>query len=94
MTDEVCGKDKTILDKPLVLNVYSQTCPHLILVDLPWVTRVTIAGQPKNIEEVTKTMCRRYASDPLTIILCVIAANNDIATSDGLMLAKEIDTTG
>ena len=39
-------------------------------------------------------MARRYAEDPLTIILCVIAANSDIATSDGLMLAKEIDTTG
>jgi dynamin 1-like protein len=39
-------------------------------------------------------MCRRYAEDPLTIILCVIAANSDIATSDGLMLAKEIDTSG
>ena len=94
LTDEVCGKDKNILDKPIVLNVYSQTCPDLTLVDLPGVTRVPIAGQPKNIEEVTKAMCRRYASDPLTIILCVIAANSDIATSDGLMLAKEIDTTG
>ena len=39
-------------------------------------------------------MARRYVEDPLTIILCVIAANSDIATSDGLKLAKEIDTTG
>ena len=38
--------------------------------------------------------CSKYADDPLTIILCVIAANSDIATSDGLKLAKEIDTTG
>ena len=94
LTDEVCGKDKNILDKPIVLNVYSQTCPDLTLVDLPGVTRVPIKGQPANIEEVTKNMCRRYADDPLTIILCVIAANSDIATSDGLKLAKEIDTTG
>ena len=94
LTDEVCGKDKNILDKPIVLNVYSQTCPDLTLVDLPGVTRVPIKGQPKNIEEITKNMCRRYADDPLTIILCVIAANSDIATSDGLKLAKEIDTTG
>ena len=94
LTDEVCGKDKNILDKPIVLNVYSQTCPDLTLVDLPGVTRVPIEGQPKNIEEITKNMCRRYAEDPLTIILCVIAANSDIATSDGLKLAKEIDTTG
>ena len=64
------------------------------MVDLPGVTRVPIGDQPKNIEEITKNMARRYVDDPLTIILCVIAANSDIATSDGLMLAKEIDTSG
>ena len=30
----------------------------------------------------------------LTIILCVIAANSDIATSDGLKMAKELDKNG
>ena len=94
LTDEVCKTNKNIIDKPIVLNVYSQTCPDLTLVDLPGVTRVPIEGQPKNIEEITKNMARRYVDDPLTIILCVIAANSDIATSDGLKLAKEIDTTG
>ena len=94
LTDEVCQKDKNIVDKPIILNVYSQTCPDLTLVDLPGVTRVPVGDQPKNIEEITKNMARRYVSDPLTIILCVIAANSDIATSDGLMLAKQIDTGG
>ena len=78
MTDEVCKKNKNIIDKPILLNVYSQTCPD----------------QPKNIEQITKDMARRYAEDLLTIILCVISANSDIATSDGLKLAKEIDTKG
>ena len=94
LTDEVCKSNKNIIDKPIVLNVYSQTCPDLTLVDLPGVTRVPIGDQPKNIEEITKNMAIRYVDDPLTIILCVIAANSDIATSDGLKLAKEIDTTG
>ena len=94
LTDEVCKTDKNIVDKPIVLNVYSQTCPDLTLIDLPGVTRVPVGGQPKNIEEITKTMAVRYIQDPLTIILCVIAANSDIATSDGLKLAKEIDTEG
>ena len=94
LTDEVCKSNKNIIDKPIVLNVYSQTCPDLTLVDLPGVTRVPIGDQPKNIEEITKNMARRYVDDPLTIILCVIAANSDIATSDGLMLAKDIDVAG
>ena len=94
LTDEVCKTNKNIIDKPIVLNVYSQTCPDLTLVDLPGVTRVPIGDQPKNIEQITKDMARRYVEDPLTIILCVIAANSDIATSDGLMLAKDIDVAG
>ena len=94
LTDKVCVGEKNIVDNPIILNVYSQTCPDLTLVDLPGVTRVPVGKQPKNIEEITKNMARRYVSDPLTIILCVIAANSDIATSDGLMLAKQIDTGG
>ena len=94
LTDKVCVGEKNIVDQPIVLNVYSQTCPDLTLVDLPGVTRVPVGKQPKNIEEITKNMAKRYVSDSLTIILCVIAANSDIATSDGLKLAKEIDTGG
>ena len=94
LTDEICKKDKNIVDKPIVLNVYSQTCPDLTLIDLPGVTRVPVGDQPKNIEEITKKMATRYCEDPLTIILCVIAANSDIATSDGLKMAKEIDVGG
>lgn len=39
-------------------------------------------------------MAKRYCSDPKTIILCVIPANQDLSTSDGLKLAKEQDTKG
>ena len=68
--------------------------PDLTLVDLPGITRVPVGDQPDNIEEITKNMAIRYIDDPLTIILCVIAANVDIATSDGLKLAKQIDVSG
>ena len=77
-----------------MLNVYSQTCPDLTFIDLPGVTRVPVGKQPKNIEEITKNMAKRYCEDPLTIILCVIAGISDIATSDGLKMAKELDTKG
>ncbi|MCQ2820706.1 MAG: dynamin family protein [archaeon] len=94
LTDEICVGEKNIVDKPIVLNVYSPTCPDLTLVDLPGVTRVPVGKQPANIEEITKNMAKRYCKDPLTIILCVIAANQDIATSDGLKMAKELDVNG
>ena len=94
LTDDVCVGEKNIVDKPIVLNVYSPTCPDLTLIDLPGITRVPVGKQPKNIEEITKKMAKRYCEDPLTIILCVITANSDIATSDGLKMAKELDKNG
>jgi vacuolar protein sorting-associated protein 1 len=84
LTDKVCGKNKGIIDKPIVLQIYSHTCPDLTLIDLPGITRIPIAGQDENIEKVTKDMCNRYVGDPRTIILCVVPANADMTTSDGL----------
>lgn len=34
------------------------------------------------------THFNRYCKDPKTIILCVVPANADITTSDGLMMAR------
>jgi len=39
-------------------------------------------------------MANRYVSDPRTIILCVIPANIDMTTSDGLQMARELDPRG
>jgi len=39
-------------------------------------------------------MCRRYAKDPRTIILCVIPANQDMSTSDAIQMAQEEDPDG
>jgi len=94
LTDELCKTNKNIVDKPIILNVYSQTCPDLTLIDLPGVQRVKVGCCSRNIEEITLNIAKRYVDDPLTIILCIIDANTDIATSDGLWLAKEIDTSG
>lgn len=39
-------------------------------------------------------MCKHYCKDPNTIILCTIAANADIATSDALNMAMDLDPNG
>ena len=49
VTDQVCGKSKEIVDKPIVLNVFSKSCPTLTIVDLPGITSIPVAGQPQNI---------------------------------------------
>ena len=94
LTDKVCGANKGIIDKPIVLNVYSPSCPDLTLVDLPGITRIAIGGQSQDIEKITRNMANRYVSDPRTIILVVVPANADMTTSDGLQMAREVDPKG
>ena len=77
-----------------MLNIYSPSCPDLTLIDLPGITRIAQAGQDQNIEEITKNMATRYCSDERTIILCVIPANQDMSTSDGLQMAMKLDPKG
>jgi replication fork clamp-binding protein CrfC len=96
VTDKVCGAKKGIIDKPIILQVFSHTCPDLTLIDLPGITRIPLAGsdQPENIEKITRAMAHRYVGDPRTIILCVVPANADMTTSDGLQMARELDPKG
>lgn len=42
MTDKVWGANKNIVDKPIVLQIYSPTCPDLSLIDLPGITRIAL----------------------------------------------------
>lgn len=74
--------------------MYSPTVPDLTLVDLPGVTRNPVGDQPKNIEEITKGLVTEYCQSPETIILCVIPANIDLANSDALKLAAQLDPNG
>ena len=39
-------------------------------------------------------MAQRYVGDPRTIILCVLPANADMTTSDGLQMARQLDPKG
>jgi hypothetical protein len=71
LTDKVAGTENNIVDSPIVVQVYSPTCPDLTVVDLPGLTRIPLSGskQPENIYEITKGMALRYIEDPRTIIL-------------------------
>ena len=95
-TDLVAGKNKGIIDDPIVLNVYSITCPDLTVIDLPGVTRVPLKGSDQNddIEKITKDMAMRYITDPRTIILAVLPANQDMSTSDALQMSRFADPQG
>lgn len=89
----MAGKSGNIIDIPIKLRIYSVDCPDLTIIDLPGITRIDIKGQ-KDILALTTGMAKKYCIDPQTIILCVIPANQDLSTSDGLKLAREWDEKG
>ena len=94
LTDKVCGDNKGIVDDPIVLQVFSADTPDLTVIDLPGITRIAIGDQPKDIERITKTMVKRYCEDDRTIILCVLAANSDMSTSEALQMSMMLDDKG
>ncbi|CRH00325.1 dynamin-like protein, putative [Plasmodium relictum] len=96
LTDELAGKNKGIIDEPIVLNIYSVKCPDLSLIDLPGITRVPLknSDQTDDIERLTREMAFRYVKDPRTIILAVLPANADMSTSDALQIARKVDPKG
>ncbi|MBA0874691.1 hypothetical protein Goshw_020829 [Gossypium schwendimanii] len=93
-TDRITGKTKQISPVPIHLSIYSPNVVNLTLIDLPGLTKVAIEGQPESIVEDIESMVRSYVEKPNCIILAISPANQDIATSDAMKLAREVDPSG
>lgn len=93
-TDRVTGQTKQISPIPIHLSIYSPHVVNLTLVDLPGLTKVAIEGQPETIVQDIEEMVRTYVDKPNCIILAISPANQDIATSDAIKLAREVDPSG
>lgn len=93
-TDAKTGKNLGISPIPINLRIYSPHVLTLTLVDLPGLTKVPVGDQPKDIERQIRDMIMKFISKPNAIILSVNAANTDLANSDGLKLAREVDPEG
>ncbi|KAI3683145.1 hypothetical protein L1987_83645 [Smallanthus sonchifolius] len=93
-TDRITGKSKQISPIPIHLSIYSPNVVNLTLIDLPGLTKVAVEGQPESIVEDIEKMVRAYVDKPNSIILAISPANQDIATSDAMKLAKEVDPSG
>lgn len=93
-TDRKTGGTKGVSAEPINLRIYSPNVLTLTLVDLPGLTKVPVGDQPKDIEMQIRDMILKYISRPNAIILAVTSANTDLANSDGLKLAREVDPDG
>lgn len=93
-TDRVTGKSKQISPLPINLSIYSPNVVNLTLVDLPGLTKVAVEGQPESIVQEIEDMVRSYVEKPNCILLAITPANQDVATSDAIKIAREVDPTG
>lgn len=93
-TESKTGRNAGISPSPINLRIYSPNVLTLTLVDLPGLTKVPVGDQPKDIEKQIKDMVLKQIQKPNAIILAVTAANTDLANSDGLKLAREVDPEG
>ncbi|KAF9009444.1 P-loop containing nucleoside triphosphate hydrolase protein [Cyathus striatus] len=93
-TEAKTGKNAGISPQPINLRIFSPNVLTLTLVDLPGLTKVPVGDQPRDIEKQIRDMLMKYISKPACIVLAVTAANTDLANSDGLKLAREVDPEG
>lgn len=93
-TEKMTGTNVGISPVPINLRIFSPKVLTLTLVDLPGMTKVPVGDQPPDIERQIREMILQFISKPRCIILAVTAANTDIANSDGLQLAREVDPQG
>ncbi|KAK8861459.1 vacuolar protein sorting-associated protein 1 [Kwoniella newhampshirensis] len=93
-TEKMTGKNAGISPNPINLRIFSPNVLTLTLVDLPGLTKVPVGDQPRDIEKQIRDMLLRFISKPNAIILAVTAANTDLANSDGLKMAREVDPEG
>lgn len=93
-TEAKVGRNAGISPAPINLRIYSPNVLTLTLVDLPGLTKVPVGDQPRDIERQIREMVLKYIGKSNAIILAVTAANIDLANSDGLKLAREVDPEG
>lgn len=93
-TNRVTGGNKGISNIPINLRVYSPNVLNLTLIDLPGMTKIPIGDQPPDIEIQIRKMILEYISKESCLILAVTPANSDLANSDALQIAREVDPQG
>ncbi|KAK4729132.1 hypothetical protein R3W88_022120 [Solanum pinnatisectum] len=93
-TEKEVGVNKGVSDKQIRLKICSPNVLNITLVDLPGITKVPVGDQPSDIEARIRNMIMSYIKQETSIILAVSPANADLANSDALQMAKQVDPTG
>ncbi|KAK2491264.1 hypothetical protein MC885_015717 [Smutsia gigantea] len=92
--NSIAGEGMGISHELISLEISSPHAPDLTLIDLPGITRVAVGNQPADIGRQIKALIRKYIFRQETISLVVVPCNVDIATTEALSMAQEVDPDG
>ncbi|KAK5616442.1 hypothetical protein CRENBAI_011202 [Crenichthys baileyi] len=92
--DKMAGEGSGISDELITLEVASPDVPDLTLIDLPGIARVAVEGQHERIGDQIKRLIEKFIRKQETISLVVVPSNVDIATTEALQMAKQVDPIG
>ena len=67
---------------------------NITLIDLPGMTKIAVGDQPHDIGQQINDMILQFISRETCLILAVTPANQDLATSDALQMARSADPEG
>ncbi|XP_043077171.1 interferon-induced GTP-binding protein Mx2-like isoform X2 [Puntigrus tetrazona] len=92
--NELAGKGVKICDDLITLEIRSADVCDLTLIDLPGIARVPVQGQPQDIGKQIKRLILKFIEKQETINMVVVPCNADIATTEALKMAQEVDPDG
>ncbi|XP_032631206.1 interferon-induced GTP-binding protein Mx2-like [Chelonoidis abingdonii] len=90
----MAGEGVGISHELISLEISSPNVPDLTLIDLPGIARVAVGNQPQDIGEQIKKLIKKFIAKQETINLVVVPSNVDIATTEALKMAQEVDPEG
>ena len=67
---------------------------NITLIDLPGMTKIAVGDQPTDIGQQINDMIMQFICRDTCLILAVTPANQDLATSDALQMARQADPEG
>ncbi|XP_053471705.1 interferon-induced GTP-binding protein Mx2-like, partial [Ictalurus furcatus] len=92
--NELAGEGVGICDELITLEIMAPDVCDLTLIDLIGIARVPVKGQPEDIGHQIKNLIWKYIEKDQTINLVVVPCNVDIATTEALKMAQEVDPEG
>uniref|UniRef100_A0A8C1EY09 Uncharacterized protein n=1 Tax=Cyprinus carpio carpio TaxID=630221 RepID=A0A8C1EY09_CYPCA len=92
--NKLAGNAVGLSDELITLEILSPDVCDLTLIDLPGISPVPVHDQPEDIGDQVKSLILKYIAKSETIILVVVPCNVDVATTEALRMAHDVDPEG